>query len=333
MIHEVKDARNLLSVTSYCKTSLKSNKKFSYNDFLARLEKLHAKKIEIISYTGLSNPLKYKCPECGKEKIINPARASLYKHSLCDECDGTEKNIIQKKINAIFEHNTEYQLLTYRGATHKATIKCNNCGGIYDRYPANIIQCPNTCPFCNSGADKQKLTIAEIQARVDTAFGVNRYTVLNYRGQLSKDSTIRCNDCGLIFNAQVSTFLAYTRGCPKCKRFKSKGEQLVERYLLDNNIKFEAQKRFKDCNNNLSSFDFCVITNQQQHVLIEVNGIQHYKENSFFEGLQTIQRRDSLKYNYCKSKGYTLIIIPYTNLTYEKIDTYLSFLKGSTTIS
>ena len=67
MIHEVKDARNLLSVTSYCKTGLKSNKKFSYNDFLARLEKLHAKKIEIISYTGLSNPLKYKCPECGKE--------------------------------------------------------------------------------------------------------------------------------------------------------------------------------------------------------------------------------------------------------------------------
>ena len=65
MIHEVKDARNLLSVTSYCKTDLKSNKKFSYNDFLARLEKLHAKKIEIISYTGLSNPLKYKCPKCG----------------------------------------------------------------------------------------------------------------------------------------------------------------------------------------------------------------------------------------------------------------------------
>lgn len=331
--HEICDARNLLSMTSYCELEKRGCKKFSKELFLKRLEQLHHKQIEIISYNGLSNPLVYKCPTCGEEKTISPARGVLHRFSLCNKCDGVEKNIVRNKIEKIFTNNKHFQLLSYRGVKEKAKIKCLLCGEIFERYPSNIIACSNSCPNCNNGRIKQMIPTDEIQKRLDEGFGKGAYTILDYQGQLKKTSKIKCNNCGLIFNAQLSTFITQTRGCPKCKRSQSKGEALVEKYLKENSIKYEKQKRFKDCNNNLSSFDFAIYDKNGTMYLIEVNGRQHYENVEHWGGLELAQRRDALKANYCKEHNIPLIIITYKELTYEKIDSHLSFLKGSTTIS
>lgn len=204
----------------YCELEKRGCKKFSKELFLKRLEQLHHKQIEIISYNGLSNPLVYKCPTCGEEKTISPAREALHRFSLCNKCDGVEKNIVRNKIEKIFTNNKHFQLLSYRGVRKKAKIKCLLCGEIFERYPSNIIACSNSCPNCNNGQIKQMIPTDEIQKRLDEGFGKGAYTILDYQGQLKKTSKIKCNNCGLIFNAQLSTF---TRGCPKCKRSQSKG--------------------------------------------------------------------------------------------------------------
>lgn len=294
---------------------------------------MHHKQIEVISYNGLSNPLVYKCPTCGEEKTISPARGALHKFSLCNECDGVEKNIVRKKVEAIFKDNPNYKLISFRGAEKKAKIQCLKCGALFERYPTNIIQCPDVCPECNNGATKQRLDLNEIQKRLDEGFDKGEYTILEYRGQLDKHSKVRCNKCGLIFDVQLSYFITQTRGCPKCNRYESKGERLVEKYFNENNIQYERQKRFTDCNNNLSSFDFCVYDKNGQMILIEVNGRQHYENVAHWGGLELAQRRDALKADYCKEHNIPLIVITYKELTYEKIDNYLSFLKGPTTIS
>ena len=151
-------------------------------------------------------------------------------------------------------------------------------------------------------------------------------------GQLEKDNIIKCNNCGETFKTHFVSFLN-SRGCPFCKRTKSKGEQAVQKYLENNHIAYEAQKRFVDCNKGLSSFDFCVYDEEGKMFLIEVNGVQHYKETSKFESLDIIQRRDNIKQHYCEIKKIPLIIIPYDKLTDKDIDTFLNFLKSSTTIS
>lgn len=330
-IHQISDARNLIQTKDYCKKSIRTNQKFTFESFLERMNKLHDN-FEIIEYTGLSNELKYKCTICGEIKAIIPARMALSRQSLCDDCYGKEKNIIQKKIYELFNNSNKYQLLSYRGSNNKTKIKCLKCGEIFERYPHNILGSFDVCPHCNNGAVKQQLPIEEVQRRIDEAFGVDRYILLEYTGQLHKNSKIKCNNCNIIFNAKISTFIN-SRGCPKCERFHSKGEQLVERYLKENNIKYEVQKRFKDCNNNLSSFDFCAYDEKDNIHLIEVNGIQHYKDNQHLGLLKDNQRRDKIKFDYCIKNNINLIIIPYNQLNYKDINNYLSFLKGSTTIS
>ena len=328
--HRAADARQLLSNKTYCKNNSLNNIRWDVENYNERLNKLFSKNIEILEYSGLSNKIIYKCPTCGKLKSCTPARLLLSKHSLCDECDGIEKNIIEKNIKAKFNSSNDFELLTWRGAKNKLTEKCLKCGYIYDRYPINVLECFNSCPNCNSGADKQKIDFNEIQKRIDNSFGENQYKLLDYKGQLNKHNKIKCLSCGLIFETHMASFIDNSRGCPKCKRFKSKGEQLVQKFLEENNIKFETQKRFKECNNNLSSFDFCAYDKNNKMYLIEVNGIQHYKDNPRFGGLEIIKHRDELKRIFCENNNIPLIIISYKEL--NKINDILSFLKGSTTI-
>lgn len=324
-IHSNSNARQLLQTGDYCKN--RKNWTFNFSD---RLNKLFNKKIEIVEFTSLSNKVVYKCPSCGELKSCTPARVLLSKHSLCNECDGIEKNIVEKKIRTKFNSSKDFELLVWRGANNKLTEKCLKCGYIYNRYPVNVLQCFDSCPNCNSGADKLKIDFNEIQKRIDDSFGENQYKLLDYKGQLNKHNKIKCLSCGLIFEAHMVSFIDSSRGCPKCKRFKSKGEQLVQKYLEENNIRFEPQKRFKECNNNLSSFDFCAYDKDNKMYLIEVNGIQHYKDNPRFGGLEIIRRRDELKKQFCEDNNIPLIIISYKEL--NKINDILSFLKGSTTI-
>lgn len=328
--HRAADARQLLSNKTYCKNNSLNNIRWDVENYNERLNKLFSKNIEILEYSGLSNKIIYRCPTCGKLKSCTPARLLLSKHSLCDECDGIEKNIIEKNIKAKFNSSNDFELLTWRGAKNKLTEKCLKCGYIYDRYPVNVLECFNSCPNCNSGADKQKIDFNEIQKRIDNSFGENQYKLLDYKGQLNKHNKIKCLSCGLIFEAHMVSFIENSRGCPKCKRFKSKGEQLVQKFLEENNIKFETQKRFKECNNNLSSFDFCAYDKNNKMYLIEVNGIQHYKDNPRFGRLEIIKHRDELKRIFCEDNNIPLIIISYKEL--NKINDILSFLKGSTTI-
>ena len=329
--HHIFDARQLLNKKTFCQKNAKNNVKWDLESYLDRINKIHNESIEIIEYNGLSNPVKYYCPRCHKIKMCNPARTLITRLSLCDECYGIEKNITKNKIDELFKDSKKYKLITWRGVNKKMTIQCLNCGAIFDRNPNNVIECFDSCPKCNSGAIKQRLPVEKVQEQIDREFGKNQYLLVDYQGQLQKNSKIKCLNCGLIFNTQISTFNT-TRGCPKCKRYKSKGEQLVQRYLEDNNIKFESQKRFSDCNGKLSSFDFCVYDKNDKMYLIEVNGRQHYFQTGRFGDLETIQKRDNIKIEYCKEHNIPLIIIPYSRLTECGVDSFLSFLKGSTTI-
>lgn len=332
--HFYKDARNLIGNLTYCKdNNQRGNKRWEKEEYQERLNKIFDENVEIVEYSGLSNKIFYKCPICERLKSTATARALLSRVSLCDECYGTEKNIIKKKIDEIFEkYKDKYQLLVWRGVK-KMTVKCLSCGTIFDRYPANVLHCPDNCPNCNSGKIKQMLSPEEYQKRIDETFSEGQYKIISYTGQLKKNNKAKCLNCGLIFNFQASYFLTGTRGCPKCKRYHSKGEQAVQHYLEENNIKFETQKRFPDCNNNLSSFDFCCYDSEGKMYLVEINGIQHYEQTGRFGDLENIQERDKKKNQYCKDKNIPLIVISYNRtLPLKEIDKNLSFLKGSTTI-
>ena len=103
-------------------------------------------------------------------------------------------------------------------------------------------------------------------------------------------------------------------GCPVCKT--STGEREVRRYLLDNKIKFEAQKTFDNCRNiDLLPFDFYLSTYQ---TVIEFQGRQHYElvfwsktitPEKAEEELNKVQKNDQIKKEWCEKNHIKLIYI------------------------
>ena len=102
-----------------------------------------------------------------------------------------------------------------------------------------------------------------------------------------------------------------------CGCLVSQGENIIENILKTNNIIYEKQYSFPDLKNiRPLRFDFAIFNNEKQlQFLIEFDGRQHYlgpesgwKDSS---SLQEIQRRDSMKNEYCKKNNIILKRIPY----------------------
>lgn len=98
---------------------------------------------------------------------------------------------------------------------------------------------------------------------------------------------------------------------------KSYGEHLIEEYLDSQNIKYKKQYTFDDCKYiGTLKFDFAILDeNNNPKLLIEYDGMQHFKEVPYFggkEGLNSTKARDEAKNRYCVDNKIPLLRLPYT---------------------
>lgn len=122
-------------------------------------------------------------------------------------------------------------------------------------------------------------------------------------------------DCGNI--CYINTANLTSGNTQSCGCMNSKGEALITKILLNENIFFETQKSFDDCrfeNNYLARFDFYV----NNSYLIEYDGIQHfeYAENGWNTKEKYLKTKSNDKYKnkWCQDNNIPLIRIPYTKL-------------------
>lgn len=99
----------------------------------------------------------------------------------------------------------------------------------------------------------------------------------------------------------------------------SKGEYIIEKILIDNNISFEKQKTFESCRspktNALFKFDFYI----NNSYIIEFDGEQHftYKKDNGWNNKDNFEKtkyNDYCKNAWCKNNNVPLIRIPYWHL-------------------
>ena len=109
---------------------------------------------------------------------------------------------------------------------------------------------------------------------------------------------------------------------------RSYGERLISEILLQNNVEFIQEYRFKDSEIKSLRYDFAILDNDRKVIkLIEFDGEQHfgYKKNDNFGGEQAFlirQEHDRLKNEFALSQNIPLIRIPYielNNLTFDLI--------------
>ena len=180
----------------------------------------------------------------------------------------------------------DYSLVDYTNAHVKINILCP-LHGVFSQLPLNHLK-GNGCPICKrkrlagkfSGNDKDF---------INKANGIHNnlydYSEVKYKNARVK-VTIICRKHGK-FDQTPDKHL-YGQGCPLC--CASKGEIKIGTFLHKNKIDYIKEKRFSNCINPLTAyqlpFDFYI---PSHNLLIEFDGIQHYKVNMRVGGYITTQ--------------------------------------------
>jgi len=270
-------------------------------------------------YTGRNNKLNFRCGECGKAFGTKWETFRGTKHKICPSCykmlkqegkiavkrvDTSEYliKVIENGLYPLFGEitDTKEKILVqdqdgYMGLTKLYTALS---GGSFDRYstknPYTII---NLRLFCaKNGYD------CIIPDQV-------------YKGDKEKIQVI-CS-CGERFETTI-THLVHDKKyrCNQCTHRQSNIEGMAQNYLQSKNICFIREYTYTDCKNKaVLPFDFYL---PDYKVLIEVDGIGHYKPTKF-NGNESIAQptyeatvhNDNIKNKYCETNNIPLLRIPY----------------------
>ncbi|OFX38698.1 MAG: hypothetical protein A2X08_13065, partial [Bacteroidetes bacterium GWA2_32_17] len=236
----------------------------------------------------------------------------------CIACSGLKKSTTEefiKRAREIHGNRYNYDKVKYINNITKVIISCP-VHGDFEQVPKSHLK-KKGCDSCGGSA---KLSTEEFIKRARKIHGDNyNYDKVEYISTKEK-VIITCPYHG-DFEQCPENHIGLAQKCPRCRI--SKGENRVESFLKNRQIKYKVQYFFKDCRDRRKlSFDFAIFINDKVG-LIEYQGIQHYEQigfggdttNSVFE--KSI-RRDLVKADYAKTKEIPLLLISYTE--FDKIE-------------
>jgi len=234
----------------------------------------------------------------------------------CPKCyydKNRNKDIIERFVS-IHKDRYDYSLVNYIDLKTPVIIICKE-HGVFEQLPqSHLIGCG--CQKCsgNNRLTKEKFVILS-NIKHNNKYDYSKSIIKN-----SKTKTIiTCPVHGDFEQVPTSHYIK-GHGCPKCKR--SKGEEIIEKYLIENNIIFIHQKMFDDCKNiKKLPFDFYL---PKHNICIEYDGRQHFIMDGYInKNMEELDLRimcDEIKNEYCKNNNIRLIRIKYDENIFEKIN-------------
>jgi hypothetical protein len=299
-----------------------TNTKLTNEEFILKAKLIHGDKYDYsrLNYTGIKNKIKIICQKHGEfeqtpDNHINAKQG-------CPNCSNNikltnEEFILRAKL--IHGDKYDYSLVNYgNNGKEKNKIICK-IHGIFEQQPTKHL-CGNGCQKCSGHFMDRDYFIEKSNIKHNNKYD---YSLVNYINNSTKVEVI-CPKHG-IFKQQPNNHMNGD-GCPICK--ESKGERKIRIYLIENNINFINQYRFKDCRNILPlPFDFYL---PEYNICIEFQGRQHYVPIKIWggeKGLLDIKKRDKTKMEYCQNNNIPLIIIKYNENIIKKLDNTLIEIK------
>ena len=294
--------------------------KNKYIDFCKKInEKYPNEELEVLQYTGAKEEGIILCKKCGGIYKLKNASNFLHKNKkkVCLKCIPRDDTIeIGHKVQLLLNKTKNLKLLNnYTKITDDLEFLCLKCNGVFKRKPQIFLK-SQKCPICEtfSTIKTEEYFKQELIQKLN-----GEYELLGeYKGTNTR-TLFRHNDCGFIFENTPHIILQKTP-CSKCKKFNSKGEIRIKKFLDNNDIKYETQKHFKELK--LLSFDFYI---PNKNIIIEYQGEQHFHSIKFFGGDKKYFKQvdnDNIKREFCKNNNYILIEIEYFN--YNNIENILN---------
>ena len=270
--------------------------------FIERANKVHSNKYDynLVEYIDSKTKVKIICSTHG---IFLQKPSNHLQRQGCPKCAGIQKldnySFIER---AKFIHGGkyDYSLIDYKNTETKIKIICSIHGEFLQK-PSNHLT-GQGCPSCTKN---KKLTTEEFIARSKKIHN-NKYdySLVEYKNNHTLVKII-CLTHGVFEQQPQAHFIG--SGCPVCNN--SRGESVIFNYLTENNISFETEKKFQLLGQ--KRFDFYI---EELNMIIEYDGIQHFKPVKFFgkESFRQTQINDKIKNEFCKEQGINLLRIPYT---------------------
>ena len=299
-------------------------KKKTTESFLKELKSVHGDRYatDKVHYVNMVTPITLTCRKHGDFSEKPYMLMNGHGCPICDQLEGKTWHDNTKYTKEDFvriskENHKEvydYTESVYVNCDSKIKIKCPN-GHVFWQVATEHMH-GTGCPFCN-GRGRTTEEFIEMFKRVHgDKYILDKTKYINSTTKVC----VTCKEHG-DFYALPSNLLK-GQGCPKC--YKHKGEERVEEYLKNKNIKYIPQYEFKNesalIKNKVFRVDFYL---PELNIIIEYNGGQHYFPVEMFGGEEKFknqQNRDLALRAHCERHGVKLIEIPYTEFNnIEKI--------------
>lgn len=288
--------------------------RYNTNEWIEKTTKVHGERYDYSKVEYVNNSTKI-CIICKEHGEFWQTPANHIKGKNCPKCTGhfMDKNFFLNKVKEIYKDKSgnplyDYSLVDYYDSSTHITIICHKIELKTGKEHGEFSKTPNKhlggqgCPLCGneSGGLKNSLSNEEFLKKAFT----DEYEYLTEYVTAKTKIHIQCKKCGHKFWQEAFSHLSGC-GCPTCN--ESKLEKEVTKYLNEQNIRYEKQKRFEWLGR--QSLDFYL---PDYNTAIECQGIQHFEPKDFFggdNGLTEIVKRDNRKLKKCLSNNIKMIYV------------------------
>lgn len=293
-------------------------KKLTLEEWIEKANKIHNNEYDYskVVYENARSKVKIICKKHGEfEQIAN----NHIQGAKCHKCAIESSIKLQSKTTEQFINEAksvhgdkyDYSKVNYINNKEKVEIICKK-HGIFKQSPISHLS-GSGCPLCafNLKTDNHRLTTEKFVKRAKNVHGDEfDYSNVEYVNN-STNVKIICKIHGEFEQTPSNHLIGH--GCPICK--SSKMEDDMFKFLTENNIKFEYQKRFDWLNK--MSLDFYL---PKHKVAIECQGLQHFQPIDKWIDEMTfnkIKERDEMKKKLCDEHNIKLLYYSNLHINYQ----------------
>lgn len=283
--------------------------------------------VNVESFDGCKSKVTVKHTKCGRVLSNQNIANFIGLDRGCKFCDSNRMDPL--KIKHLIELDPEY-ICDEEPINLKTKIKIKHlaCNNIFEMRPADFIYNKHRCLKCSGRNFYDSESLKYIIPKID-----GDYEFIELKHDPTKRPSrqkilIKHTSCGSVSECIIHNFVNNGQRCRECSKSSlkyisnSKGSMLIEKFLLDNNIIFEREKKFEGLKYKRSlRFDFFINLDGRE-ILIEFDGKQHFetnKSNKIFtnELIKKTKERDKIKNDFCKKNNKELIRFSYKQTSDE----------------
>ena len=295
--------------------------------FLKESIEIHGDKYDYsdVEYINTHTDVKIICPEHGDFKQTPSSHIS---GSGCIKCGIIKRTVSQtftqdQFINrAIEKHGNKfnYEKVIYINSSTKIMIICNSCNHNFDQQANGHLR-GQGCPYCTN----QKLCDdLECLICLNKSFASSDKAIFwsDKNGEVKPREVFKSTTKKYFFNCKKGhpfdiSLSNITSGC-WCRFCVNKTEQKVYEKLITYFPTLKQQFKAEWCKNKrFLPFDFVI---DEYEIIIEVDGLQHFKQIWNWRSPKEQQKIDKYKMERANKNGYSFIRITQKDVWYDTYD-------------